>query len=45
MGEAAAYMCSQPFPFTGQVRTIASLRPYVPRIDTLLTEFERKGKG
>ncbi len=45
MGEAAVFMCSQPFPFTGQVRTIASLRPYVPRIDALLTEFERKPKG
>ena len=36
MGEAAAYICSQRFPFTGQVRTIASLRRYVPRIDELL---------
>ncbi len=36
MGEAAAYMCSRRFPFTGQVRTIKSLRRNVPRIDEIL---------
>ena len=35
-GEAVAYICRQPFPFTGQVRTIASLRRYSPRLDAML---------
>ncbi|MEE9285024.1 MAG: SDR family NAD(P)-dependent oxidoreductase [Dehalococcoidia bacterium] len=39
MGEAAAYICQQPFPYTGQVRTIAQLRRYVPRINELLTDL------
>ena len=37
MGEAAAYVCSRRFPFTGQVRTIKSLRRHVPRIDEILS--------
>ncbi|MSQ26253.1 MAG: SDR family oxidoreductase [Dehalococcoidia bacterium] len=38
MGHAAAYICSQAFPFTGQVRTIASLRLDVPAIDAILSK-------
>ncbi len=45
MGEAAAYCCSRDFPFTGQIRTVASLRPFVPRIDELLRVFERKSSA
>ena len=37
MGHAASYICSQPFPFTGQVRTVASLRPHAPAIDAILS--------
>ena len=37
MGEAAAYICQKPFPYTGQIRTIAQLRRYLPRIDELLS--------
>ena len=37
MGEAAAFICRQPFPYTGQIRTIAQLRRYLPRIDELLS--------
>jgi NAD(P)-dependent dehydrogenase (short-subunit alcohol dehydrogenase family) len=36
MGEAAAYICSRRFPFSGQVRTIKSLRRNVARIDEIL---------
>jgi len=35
-GEAVSYICRQPFPFTGQVRTIASLRRHSPRLDAML---------
>ena len=41
MGEAAAYLCQQPFPFTGQIRTIASLRKFVPRIDEILRGIKK----
>jgi citronellol/citronellal dehydrogenase len=37
MGEAAAYVCRRRFPFTGQVRTIKSLRRHVPRINEILS--------
>ena len=36
VAEAVSYICRQPFPFTGQVRTIASLRRFSPRLDEML---------
>lgn len=36
IGEAAAFVINQPFPYTGHIRTISDLRPFVPRIDELL---------
>ena len=36
VAEAVSYICRQPFPFTGQVRTIASLRRFSPHLDEML---------
>ncbi len=42
VGEAASYVCSQPFPYTGNICALAELRSSVPRIDEILSGLEQQ---
>ena len=41
IGEAASFVCGQPFPYTGKIVTVTELRSQVARIDEILSRLEK----